>query len=97
MPAAGAKTRKRPPQLSLRLRSWGGRRKGAGRKPGPGGTGVSHRVRPKLASRFPVHVGLQVDKQLPSLRRPDLLEKLTLTDEQKLLLETFIGEHGKEK
>lgn len=30
------------------------------------------------------------------LRRPDLLEMATLTDEQKALLEQFIAEHGQE-
>jgi hypothetical protein len=33
---------------------------------------VSHRARPPLASRHPVHVTLSVDDSLPSLRRRDL-------------------------
>lgn len=48
--------------------TWGGRRKGAGRKPKGSRAGVAHRPRPKLASRFPVHVTLRVRAGLPSLR-----------------------------
>ncbi|MFZ5786861.1 MAG: transposase [Acidobacteriota bacterium] len=65
-------TRKgRPRQLGLPFRTWGGKRKGAGRKPRTPGR-VSHRARPLLASRHPVHVTLSVDSSLPSLRRRDL-------------------------
>ncbi|MFZ5785922.1 MAG: transposase [Acidobacteriota bacterium] len=53
------------------FRTWGGKRKGAGRKPRTPGR-VSHRARPPLASRHPVHVTLSVDSSLPSLRRRDL-------------------------
>jgi hypothetical protein len=58
-------------QLPLRKTSgWGGKRRGAGRKP----TGaVSHASRPLLASRFPVHVTLKVDSSLDTLREPPLL------------------------
>ena len=56
-------------QLGLTFRSWGGKRKGAGRPTKPD-RGASHRRRPKLASRHPVHVSLSVDKELPSLRSP---------------------------
>ena len=58
--------RRRPPrQLELRVRSWGGRRPGAGR---PSLGRESHAARPALASRFPVHVTLKVDPSLPNLR-----------------------------
>jgi hypothetical protein len=62
---------RRPVQLPLRERPrWGGKRRGAGRKP----TGaVSHASRPLLASRFPVHVTLKVDSSLDTLREPPLL------------------------
>ena len=46
----------------------GGRRKGAGRKPA-GNAGVSHRQRGALASRFPVHVTVKLQRGLPRLRR----------------------------
>ncbi|MCC6747865.1 MAG: hypothetical protein IT371_09425 [Deltaproteobacteria bacterium] len=46
---------------------WGGKRKGAGRKKQPG-SGLPHRERPLLASRFPVHVTMKVVEGLPNLR-----------------------------
>ena len=59
--------RRIPVQLELRRRTWGGVRRGAGRKPGPQPRTL-HRARPLLASRFPVHVTLRVDESLPDLR-----------------------------
>jgi len=60
-------------QSSFVFRTWGGKRKGAGRKSTrPEGPGVSHRRRPLLASRFPVHVSLKVRVGLPNLRGPKL-------------------------
>jgi len=54
-------------------RTRGGKREGAGRKSTrPEGPGVSHRRRPLLASRFPVHVSLKVRAGLPNLRGPKL-------------------------
>jgi REP element-mobilizing transposase RayT len=58
-------------QLGLTFRSWGGRRPGAGRPSKPD-SGASHRRRPSLASRHPVHVSLSVQGDLPSLRSPRL-------------------------
>jgi REP-associated tyrosine transposase len=58
-------------QLGLTFRTWGGRRKGAGRPTKPD-RGASHLRRPKLASRHPLHVSLSVHKDLPSLRSPKL-------------------------
>lgn len=63
--------RKRSGQLALGLgepRTWGGKRKNAGRKPQNGKAGVAHRVRPPLATRYPVHVTLKVVDDLPNLR-----------------------------
>jgi len=54
-------------QLGMVLNTWGGKRKGAGRKPRVPGR-VPHLHRPALASRFPVHVTLRVDQSLPDLR-----------------------------
>ncbi|MCB9869382.1 MAG: transposase [Planctomycetes bacterium] len=48
--------------------NWGGRRKGAGRKPKGDKAGVSHRSRAALAARFPVHVTTRLMRGLPSLR-----------------------------
>lgn len=49
--------------------NWGGKRRGAGRKPKGEMAGVSHAPRPKLAARHPVHVTVKLVKGLPSLRR----------------------------
>jgi putative transposase len=57
-------------QLALGLKprfSWGGRRSGAGRKPGAKPI-VLHRSRPPLSPRFPCHVTLRVRERVPSLR-----------------------------
>ena len=58
----------RSSQLSMKFRTWGGRRKGAGRKPNGERPGVSHLRRPALASRFPVHVTLKMRREVYSLR-----------------------------
>ena len=55
-------------QLDLELRTWGGKRKGAGRKPKAGRAGVSHGLRDALASRHPVHVTLRVLAHVWNLR-----------------------------
>lgn len=57
-------------QLELDLKPrvrWGGRRRGAGRRPGPIPRDP-HRPRPPLATRFPCHVTLKARPGLPSLR-----------------------------
>jgi len=46
----------RTKQLSLRLPTWGGKRRGAGRKPKSEQPGVSHVSRPLLSKHHPVHV-----------------------------------------
>ena len=66
-PRANAQSR----QLGLTFRSWGGKRPGAGRPRKPD-SGASHRRRPRLASRHPVHASLSVRQDLPSLRSPKL-------------------------
>jgi len=63
---------KAPLQLELPLRSWGGRRKGAGRKPNAERAGVSHLCRPSLKARHPVHVTMRLRAGLPSLRHKPL-------------------------
>lgn len=62
------KTRSRIRQLELPLCRWGGKRKGAGRKPKGERAGVSHRARPPLAARYPVHVTLRLRDGAPNLR-----------------------------
>jgi REP element-mobilizing transposase RayT len=62
--------RRRPTQLSLPPpRTWGGRRRGAGRKPSPGRRrGVPHRQRPAHLEAHPVHVTLRASSALACLR-----------------------------
>ncbi|HWE31407.1 MAG TPA: transposase [Polyangia bacterium] len=58
-------------QRSFRFRTWGGKRKGAGRprKDGSiGKAGVAHLVRPALAERFPVHVTWRMQREVWNLR-----------------------------
>lgn len=59
-----------PEQLTLPVkekRGWGGKREGAGRKPGPKPR-VRHRPRPALAARHPVHVTLRTLERVWNLR-----------------------------
>jgi len=55
-------------QGNLRFRTWGGKRKGAGRKPKGDRAGVSHRMRERLTGRHPVHVTMRVRKEVWNLR-----------------------------
>jgi putative transposase len=55
-------------QLSLALPARGGKRRGAGRKAEGDTAGVSHKRRPALAARFPVHVTLRVKAEVWNLR-----------------------------
>ncbi|HEX5632696.1 MAG TPA: hypothetical protein VFX50_05685 [Gemmatimonadales bacterium] len=65
--------RRRPEQLTLPLKrpTWGGRRKGAGRKRGPNAA-TPHKARPRHKRHEPVHVTLRLVAGLPSLRRKDV-------------------------
>lgn len=55
-------------QLAMELPTWGGRRKGAGRKPKGRVALVSHAARPELDGRTPVHVVMRVRDDVRSLR-----------------------------
>ena len=57
-----------PVQLGLAFRTWGGKRKGAGRKPNGPQAGVAHIRRPALAARFPVHVTVRMLPHVWNLR-----------------------------
>ena len=52
----------------MALVTWGGKRKGAGRKPRREGGGVVHRRRPVLKARFPVHVTWRMKRGVWNLR-----------------------------
>ncbi len=65
-------------QLALPLKTWGGRRKGAGRKPAGLKAGVPHLKRPKVTRHSPVHVTLRLSAHVPNLRRgeyPSLVKR----------------------
>ena len=55
-------------QLAFTIRSWGGSRRGAGRKPAPGRRAVPHCRRIVHDRRYPAHVTLRASAALPSLR-----------------------------
>jgi hypothetical protein len=68
-------------QLDLHLekhRSWGGRRAGAGRKPGPQPR-VRHRRREGIRARFPAHVTVKLRRGLPSSRSVRVVRALERT------------------
>jgi REP element-mobilizing transposase RayT len=77
--------RKRHIQQELRLAPLakdgsrrGGARKGSGPKPRVSGApGVSHRTRPTLSEKHPVHITLRVRRDVPNLRRNAFLPVLT--------------------
>ena len=62
----GMKTKTR--QREFGFTDWGGRRRGAGRKPKGERAGVSHAKRPRLCARHPVLVTMRLRAGLPSLR-----------------------------
>ena len=62
---------KRARQRTFGFVNWGGKRRGAGRKPKGERAGVSHVRRPRLAARFPVLVTTRLCAGLRSLRRHD--------------------------
>jgi REP-associated tyrosine transposase len=55
-------------QLEFAIRTWGGRRRGAGRPRSPGRGAVAHCRREPHESRCPVHVTLRACEGVPSLR-----------------------------
>ena len=65
---ASRRATKRHTQGRFVFRTWGGARKGAGRKPKGSEPGVSHRRRPVLGATFPVHVTLRVLPHVWNLR-----------------------------
>jgi putative transposase len=60
-------------QLALELKSWGGRRRGAGRKPKHGKPGVSHRRRERINAHQAAHVTLKVRPRIWKLRSSRVL------------------------
>jgi hypothetical protein len=62
------RARRRARQIELPLRTWGGKRKGAGRKPSGPRRRVSHVQRPAVKRDHPVHVTMRIVDGVPSLR-----------------------------
>jgi len=62
-------------ELPLHRGTWGGRRPGAGRRPGEN-PAVRHLSRERFQGRFPCHVTLKVRKDIPSLRRQRVIREL---------------------
>ena len=61
----------------LELPTWGGRRKGAGRKPSRGKLRlVSHSARPEHLARHPLHAVWRTRPDVPSLRKRAVMELL---------------------
>lgn len=69
-PIARASSRARPRQGELAFRSWGGVRRGAGRKPKGERALVPHDSRPVHKARFPLLITTRLRPGLPSLRHP---------------------------
>jgi REP-associated tyrosine transposase len=55
-------------QLQMKFRTWGGKRRGAGRKPKGARAGVPHVARPALGKPRPVHVTVRVLPHVWNLR-----------------------------
>ncbi len=64
-------------QLALVMRTWGGKRKGAGRPPKGARAGAPHKPRPALKATEPVHVTLRVVDEVGRLRRLDIWRALS--------------------
>ena len=64
-----------PKQQLLHLPTWGGRRRGAGRKPTGKRAGVAHRSR-VVAPRCPLHVTLKVRRDMAPLRKKSIWQVL---------------------
>lgn len=58
-------------QGCFEFRTWGGKRKGAGRPPKGARSSEPHAVRERFSRAMPVHVTLRVVAPIASLRRPD--------------------------
>ncbi|MCP3975568.1 MAG: hypothetical protein GY720_13875 [bacterium] len=61
--------RKKAKQGEFEFRSWGGPRRGCGRKPVGKAAGMPHRSREEVSRHHPVHVTIRLLAGLPSLRR----------------------------
>jgi REP element-mobilizing transposase RayT len=72
----GRSGRRRSAQQTLEFRTWGGKRKGAGRKQVNERKSQPHRVRPEITSRMAVLVTLRVVPNVRRMRRMDAYKAL---------------------
>jgi REP element-mobilizing transposase RayT len=63
--------KRQPTQIELALRTWGGKRKGAGRKPAGPRRRVPHIRRALPHREHPHHVTIRIVDDVPSLRSPE--------------------------
>jgi REP element-mobilizing transposase RayT len=63
-------------QTEMQFRTWGGKRRGAGRPPKNGKAGLPHLRRSSLARRFPVHVTVRVRSDVYNLRAKRCFRRL---------------------
>ena len=63
-------------QLAFTIKTWGGKRTGAGRKPNGVDAGIPHGPRPELSRHHPVHVTLRVVRGCWNLRAYRFLDAL---------------------
>jgi REP element-mobilizing transposase RayT len=82
--------RRREPQLELdlRRRTWGGARKGAGRKKTGRRADAPHRARPEISKRHPIHVVIRTRDDVPRLRRGPIFRAIDRA------LRLTLGLHG---
>ena len=66
------KARRRQPQQSFEFRTWGGKRKGAGRKQVKARKSQPHRTRRAITAAQPTHVTLRIADDFSRLRRRDM-------------------------
>jgi len=74
--SSGLFMKSRTRQREFGFMGWGGKRRGAGRKPKGERAGVSHAKRPKLAARFPVSITLRLLPGLRTLRENGTHERI---------------------
>jgi len=92
--------RREPEQLDFDRVCWGGRRPGAGRKPGSNPR-LRHRSRERFGRGLPCHVTLKVRKDVPPLRTVRLVQEVERTfaigcerEEFRLVHYSLQGDHA---
>lgn len=71
-----ARANQKVKQQEMELRTWGGRRRGAGRKPKGKKAGVSHVKRERLPRSYPAHITLKVALDIWNLRGKRMMQEI---------------------